>query len=876
MIGNKLAHYEITAHLGSGGMGDVYQATDLKLGRSVAIKLLPVAFASDADRLSRFRREAQVLGSLNHPNIAHIYGLEEFGEVRCIVMELVEGETLQARIRRGAVPVNEALPIANQIAEALEAAHAKGVVHRDLKPGNVMLTGDGKVKVLDFGLAKAYEASPSDANWSNSPTMATMTATNAGMILGTAGYMSPEQAKGRSVDHRTDIFAFGCVLYEMLTGRSAFDGEDVTDILSSILHGEPDWTLLPAQVPHRIQELLRLCLEKNLTKRRQAAGDVRIDIEQVLAAPQTQQASAPAHGTRGWLVAVVAVLAAVGLAIPAMRYMRETPPPEMRLEINTPSTTDLLSMAISPDAQRIVFVAAADGQPRLWVRSLDSVSARVLAGTDGARYPFWSPDSRSVAFFADGQLKRIDAAGGAVQTLSTAQPLGGTWNREGVILFTSFLNGPILRVSAAGGQPSAVTRLQRPTQSSHRFPKFLPDGRHFLYYVYGDRGVYVGSLDNPEDTQRLCDADAAAEYDSSGYLLLPRQGALFAQKFDPSRLKLSGDAFPVSDQVAFHPTALTAAVSASAAGPVAFRTGGGSTQQLVWFDRSGKEIGTVGAPDAASPGNIALSPDGRRVAIDRAVNGTTDIWLGEIARGGLLNRFTVGPANNTSPIWSPNGDQIVFASNQMAFYNLYRKTVSGAATDELILESRINKVPEDFSPDGRFLLYESVGAQTGYDIWALPLTGEGKSFSVVQTRFEERDGQFSPDGKWIAYRSNESGRFEIYVQAFPGPGGQALVSTNGGAQPRWRSDGKEIFYIGLDSRLMAVPISVAANGQTLEPGQPTALFTTRIAFGPLPGARRQQYAVSSDGQRFLVTTLPQDAAPPPITLILNWHPEQYR
>jgi dipeptidyl aminopeptidase/acylaminoacyl peptidase len=402
----------------------------------------------------------------------------------------------------------------------------------------------------------------------------------------------------------------------------------------------------------------------------------------------------------------------------------------------------------------------------------------------------------------------------------------------------------------------------------------LPDGRHFLYYVYGvkTRGVYVGSLDTLEDTQRLCDADVAAEYVSSGYLLFVRQGALFAQKFDPARLKLSGDPFPVSDQVAVPPGALTAAVSASAAGLIAFRTGTGSTQQLVWFDRSGKEIGTVGAPDAALRGSIALSPDGRRVAMQRAVNGNYDIWLVEIARG-LLNRFTVDPANELFPTWSPNGDQIVFASNRTAIYNLYRKTASGAATDadEAILESGVHKVPEDFSPDGRFLLYESLETETGYDIWALPLTGERKPFPVVQTGFEESGGQFSPDGKWIAYRSNESGRFEIYVQAFPGPGGKTRVSTNGGTQPRWRSDGREIFYIGLDSRLMAVPISVAANGQALEAGPPTALFATRIA-GLL---QRQQYAVSRDGQRFLVDTLLQDA-PSPITLILNWHPEQNR
>jgi serine/threonine protein kinase len=415
-IGTQLGSHEITALLGKGGMGEVYRARDLKLKREVAIKVLPEEFARDTDRVARFQREAEVLASLNHPNIAGIHELAESNGSRFLVLELVEGETLADRIARGRIPVEETLTIAKQICEALEAAHERGIIHRDLKPANVKLTQNGKVKVLDFGLAKAMEQTSTNATLSNSPTV--LSGTMGGMIIGTATYMSPEQAKGRSVDRRTDIFAFGCVLYEMLTGRSAFDGEDVTDILSRILQGEPDWTLLPANVPPRIQELLRLCLEKNPTKRRQAAGDVRIDIEQVLAAPQTQPASAPAHGTRGWIVAGVAVLATVGLAIPAMRHMRETPLPEMRLELNTPYTTDFASMAISPDGQRIVFVAAADGQKRLWVRSLDSVSARVLAGTDGASYPFWSPDSRSVAFFADGKLKRIDAAGGAVQTPS--------------------------------------------------------------------------------------------------------------------------------------------------------------------------------------------------------------------------------------------------------------------------------------------------------------------------------------------------------------------------------------------------------------------------------------------------------------------------
>jgi eukaryotic-like serine/threonine-protein kinase len=504
MIGTKLAHYEITSHLGTGGMGEVYQATDSKLARSVAVKFLPEAFSHDSERVARFEREARMLASLNHPHIAGIYGLEESGERKFLVMELVEGETLAERIKRGPIPVDESLSIAKQICEALEAAHEKGIVHRDLKPGNVKITPDGKVKVLDFGLAKAFEAEASKSNVSQSPTLS-MAATNAGMILGTAAYMSPEQVKGQQVDRRTDIFAFGAVLYEMFTGRAVFEGEDVQDILGAVLKSEPDWTRLPAETPPGVRKLLRLCLEKNAKNRRSDATDVRVDIEQALVEPVTAMPETPpARGARlAWIAFAAALLAAVVLAIPAVRYLRETPPsspPETRTEIVTPATEDPISFALSPDGRQIVFAASGGGASRLWLRSLAATAAQPLAGTEGAVSPFWSPDSRSIGFFADNKLKRLDIGGGAPQTLATVSTTrGGTWNADGVILFTPAQGSPLFRVPASGGEAVAVTKLDR--QTSHRFPFFLPDGRQFLFLAQGTpetAGIYLGSLDSTE------------------------------------------------------------------------------------------------------------------------------------------------------------------------------------------------------------------------------------------------------------------------------------------------------------------------------------------------------------------------------------------
>ncbi len=888
MIGTKLAHYEITKHLGSGGMGDVYQATDSKLGRSVAIKFLPEAFNHDPDRVARFEREARVLASLNHPNIAAIYGFEQSAAHNFLVMELVPGETLAERIRRGPIPADEAFPIANQICDALEAAHEKGVVHRDLKPANVKVTPEGIVKVLDFGLAKAFEVEPSNASLSQSPTLS-MGATNAGVILGTAAYMSPEQAKGRPVDKRTDIFAFGALLYEMLTGRPAFAGDDVGEILARVIEREPDWSKLPSKLPWRITELLRRCLEKDPRKRRRDAADMRIDIEQALAEPAAALVIPPVRGGRlAWIKFAAAVLVAVVLAIPTVRHLRETPPlapTEARLDIVTPTTADPISFALSPDGRQIVFVASGDGASGLWVRSLASPSAQPLAGTEGASFPFWSPDSRSIGFFAGGALKRIDNGGGAPQTFATAgASRGGTWNADGVILFAPTNGGPLFRVAASGGQAVAVTKLDR--QLSHRFPFFLPDGRQFLFFAQGTpetAGIYLGSLESG-DTKRLTLADTRGVYLQGlpgmmemmgGWLVWVRAGTLVAQRLDLEQQALTGDPVTLANPVAFDAGLNVSAVSVSATGLVAYRTGGNSRRQLTWFDRSGKALGTMGAPDENNLRFPNISPDGRRVAVDRTVQGNQDIWLLD---GTRTSRFTFDAAQDRDPIWSPDGSRFAFNSNRKGQRDLYQKPSSGAGAEEFLLESSQIKVATDWSADGRFLLYESQDPQTDRDLWVLPLTGERKPWVCLKTNFGERFGRFSPDGRWVAYLSNESGRTEIYIQPFAAPvapgttgqetTGQWQVSTVGGIYPVWRRDGKELYYVGPNGEMMAAPITTT--GTTLEPGAPMALFPTRMLGGGVDNGQGRQYDVARDG-RFLINTVLDDVSSP-ITLIQNWKP----
>ena len=865
--GSRLGPYEVLSSIGAGGMGEVYRARDSTLHRDVALKVLPEAFASDPDRLARFEREAQLLASLNHPNIAAIYGFHD----NALVLELVEGPTLADRIAGGPLPLDEALPIARQIADALDAAHEQGVIHRDLKPSNIKVRLDGTVKVLDFGLAKALEPVNGSSEVSRSPTITSPAMTRIGMVLGTAAYMSPEQARGHQTDRRSDVWAFGCVLYEMLTGTRVFDMREMSDTIAAVLRAEPDWTKLSAQLPEPITTLLHRCLEKDSRRRLRDIGDARLELD-----ARAESVSGPIDTASRrrerivWTTAVaVLLLAALGLGAWAIR-----PAPvsaEVRLTIETPGESDprdLASLAVSPDGLNVAFVAAVGGQPHVWVRPLGALASRPLLGTAGASVPFWSADSKSVAFYADGWLKRIDVAGGLVRNLTKAVfGFGGAWNNDGAILFVPSPGSPIFRTSTEGAAPLPVTR---PTgnQSGHAHPHFLPDGRHFLYFVQGPsetRGIYVGDIDGPV-TQKLFDADSAAVY-TSGYLLFVRQATLFAQAFDARRLEPAGNPLAVADDVR---GSLLAGLSAEG-GVLAFRAGPtGTRRQFRWLDRTGKEIERVGDPgsEKLSP---SVSPDGGQLAFYGRVEGTnTDIWLLETRRG-VLTRFTDRAADDVGPVWSRDGSRIAYTSNQGGSFGLYQKSATAAGREEpLISEAGVFVMASDWSPGDRILLY-----QRGDDIWALPMVGsERKPFPVIQTEFDEQEGMFSPDGRWMSYVSNSSGGFEAYVRPFPGPGQTVRVSTRGGAQVRWRADGRELFYVALDGTLMAVPIEMSANGLTLTPGVPKPLFTTHIGRVINPGGTGPNYIVSGDGQRFLMSIIAQETSATPIRLFVNWKPQQ--
>ena len=902
--GTRLGPYDVTAQIGAGGMGEVYRATDTNLKRSVAIKVLPGSVAADDDRLARFQREAEVLASLNHPNIAAIYGLERSGGTTALVMELVEGPTLADRIAQGAIPLDEAVAIAKQIAEALDAAHEQGVIHRDLKPANVKVRPDGAVKVLDFGLAKAMEpasalrASAGHAGGvpalSMSPTIATPMMTQAGIILGTAAYMSPEQARGRPVDKRADIWAFGAVLFEMLTAVRAFPGDEVTDTIVSVISKEPDWSALPPSTPASIRSLLRRCLEKDHKRRLRDIGEGRLSLEGGFETAAPQQTTAVSSAPLVWKVALaLAAVAIVGLGVPALRHLSEASPPaapETRVEIVTPSTDEPTSFALSPDGRRVVFVASDDSGPRLWLRSLSATTALPLAGTERAMYPFWAPDGRALGFFADGALKRLDfvdagVSSGKARILAQAtNGTGGTWSEDGVIIFAPTLTTVLMRVPATGGAAVAITTLG-PQHAGHLGPQFLPDGHRFLFYVFGGAdvsGIYLGALDGRTPT-RLTAADGAGVFVPEGpepdgalrrgnWVLWLREGALVGQQLDVEQGVLIGEPVSLADGVSAD-RRLRPGLSAAATGLVAYRTGGASQRQLTWLDRSGAARGTVGEIDGTldSP---RVSPDGRRVLVQRVVQGNRDVWLMDGAR---TSRVTFEPSREDFPVWSPDGTEFVFRSNRLGPFDIFRKAASGAGAEEQLATSDQLKSASSMSADGRFLLYLSIDPQTDADMWVMPMTGDRKPSVIAKTPFREVWPVFSPDGRWMAYQSNESGRPEIYIRAFvaPGetgakaPGGQWQVSTSGGIRPAWRSDGKELYYLDPAGAMMAAPITATASA--IEPGAPVKLFPTRIFGGGVDAQQGPQYSVALDG-RFLINT-ELDVADAPITLLMNWNPD---
>jgi Tol biopolymer transport system component len=872
-VGTRFGEYEVSSSLGSGGMGEVYRARDTNLKRDVALKTLPPAVANDADRLARFQREAEVLASLNHPNIAHIYGLERSEGTTALAMELIEGATLDERISQGRIPVEEALRIANQIADALEAAHERGIVHRDLKPSNIKLRPDGIVKVLDFGIAKAL-----DTRGTTGPGPAALTTpamTEAGFVLGTAAYMSPEQARGKAVDRRTDIWAFGCVLYEMLTGKPAFLGEDVTTTLAMVLQGSADLSALPRDVSASVRRTLELCFEKDARKRIADMHDVRLALAGAfeVAASATRSSDAPG-GRRAWIAALaVAILAAVALAIPALRHLRETPPPETRVEIVTAATTDPTSFALSPDGRQIVFVASGPNGPQLWLRSLATATPQPMRGTEGAMYPFWSPNSRAIGFFAEGSLKRLDLGGGAPQVLASADNgSGGTWNRDDVIVFAPSLTSGLMRISAAGGAATPVLPLG-PRQSGHMGPHFLPDGFRFLFYALGgpeDIGIYIGALDGSVST-RLTPADGDAIFLPTGWLLWVRESALVAQRLDLTRLALTGGRLTLADGV-LTDWRRRNGVSVTDTGLVAYRTGGGSRQQLTWLDRSGSVQGALGDADAGLT-YPRLTPDGRALVV-RQVQGNYDLWLLD---GSRRTRLTFDPARDDYPLISPDGTVVAFRSNRSGPGDLYTKLLDRTDPEELLLASDELKTPMSWSPDGHFLLYSNFNAKTQADLWVLPMQADRTPYVFLQTPFRETYAVFSPDGRWVAYNSNESGRPEVYVRPFFEPGHrdaraaseERQISTDGGAFAAWNPDGQELYWLNPSGAIMAASITVTGN--KLASGTPQMLFRTRVTRGGREQQQGRQYDVDAYGRFLINTDLDEDAATP-ITLILNWSP----
>ncbi len=865
--GEKLGSYEILAPIGAGGMGEVYKARDTKLDRNVAIKVLPSALARDPERLARFEREAKVLASLNHPNIAQIYGIEESHTGRALVMELVPGQTLQ-----GPLPLAGALRIAGQIAEALEAAHDKGIVHRDLKPANIMITPEGSVKILDFGLAAVLQPSGSrEGDPNNSPTL-TMAATQAGMIMGTAGYMSPEQASGRLVDKRADIWAFGVILWEMLSGQRLFDGETVSHTMAAVLTKDLDFR----QAPPKVRRLLARCLEKDPRRRLRDIGDAMPLLEDQPEDAAAHATAPPARHPLIWIAAAaICFLAAAGLAFV---HFRETPPqPQVaRFQVPLPDKTSAPLFELSPDGRTLAFSTTEGGRRRIWLRPIDSLAAQVLPGTDDATYVFWSPDSTFLGFFVPGKLKKIALAGGPPQTLcDAADGRGGTWNSDGVIVFTPGPGAALARVSATGGTPVAVTKLSKPDEL-HRYPRFLPDRNHFLFLLNNvgpeKNGIYVASLDGATPVRVLSDESSAAYVHpgpagGTGYLLFRREGTLMAQSFDPGAARTAGEAFPVAEQVGITGNTNFGAFSVAQNGALAyaagglFGSGGSQIRELVWMDRKGKRLGPVGQPGLIA--YTALAPDEKSVAFALGKPGgdESDIWLLDVARG-VPSRFTFRTGLSADGVWSPDGTRLVFQSDNTA---LYVKPVSGAGNEELLTRTGINARPSDWSRDGKFIVYTQFAGNRGSDLWLLPMEGEHKPVPYLQTPFNETGAQFSPDGKWMAYASNESGPPQVYVQPIPATGAKWQVSAAGGDQPRWRRDSKELFYVSADQKLMAAPVK---SGSTFEAGSPQALFDIQPIYGPLAG--RFAYQPAADGQRFLVLANVGGSAAPPITVVLNW------
>ena len=880
--GSKLGPYEIVSAIGAGGMGEVYRARDTRLDRTVAVKVLPAHLTGNEELRQRFEREARTISQLSHPHICALYDVGREGDADYLVMEFLEGETLASRLNKGSLPSEQLLRYGIEIADALDKAHRQGIVHRDLKPGNVMLTKSG-VKLLDFGLAK-YQAAARPESLSGGSRLATEAQASAplterGTVLGTFQYMAPEQLEGGEADARSDIFAFGAVLYEMATGRKAFTGKSQASLAGSILRDDPpSVNEVAPMTPPALNRVIKTCLAKDPEDRFQTAHDVKLQLQWVAEGGSQAGLPVPVAARRksrerlAWGVAVAAIIAA---AVLGFGFVRRAPvaPRIVRFQIATPDgVTSIDAPKISPDGRYLAFNASdTDGKTQIWIRSLNAMEAHPLPGTEGASRPFWSPDSRFLGFMADGKLKKIEVTGGPAQKICDA-PTGsdGSWSPAGVILFDGTGKDPIYRVSAAGGVPAVAAQADPSRKESEvGWPEFLPDGRHFLYMAINqkpeDSAYRVGSLDS-KDSKQVASAQTLVTYAPPGFLIYARDRTLVAQRFDSKSLRTVGEPVPLAEQIGMGASGL-ARFSVSREGTLAYRTGE-SGNRLLWVDRSGKEIETLG--DRGEYGNPALSPSGDRLAFDLSDprSGKSDIWIRDLVRG-VNSRFTFGGANYISPLWSPDGNSIVFSSDRNGNYDLFEKPASGQGEEKLLLKNDEFKIACDWSRDGHTIVYSSQGKKTGWDIWALPISGESKPIPVVVGPFQEIDPVFSPDGRFVAYVSNESGRSEIYVQSFPIAKGKWQVSTAGGVDPSWRADGKEILYRGLDQKLMAVEVEGA---EPFQAGIPKPLFTAHVP----PGPARNRYSASANGQRFLfVAPLSRDSMNP-TTVVLNWNADLAR
>jgi serine/threonine protein kinase len=870
--GTRFGPYEIISAAGAGGMGEVYRAKDTRLDRIVAVKVLPSELANDPEKRQRFEREARSISTLSHPHICTLHDIGQQDGVDYLVLEYLEGETLEKKLEKGLLPTPEVLKYAIELADALDRAHRQGIIHRDIKPGNIMLTKSG-VKLMDFGLAKLKSDSVPVTDALTEIT-SDKKLTAEGTILGTFQYMAPEQLEGREADARTDIFAFGEVLYEMATGRPAFGGRTRASLIAAILSVDPKpITEVAPMSPPTLDHIAKTCLAKDPDDRWQTAHDLAHELKWIAESGGHAGGTVPlaAKGkTQKVLPWLISCALLVALTVTVV-WLRSFKPPEQTMQFYAPLPFPARDIAIAPNGHTIAVVGYQESARKnvLWIYELGTQDAKSIADSEGATYPFWSADGRSLAFFADGKLKKVEVSGGPVQTLCDAPSgRGGTWNKDGVIVFNpdALLGGGLYRVSASGGRPTQISNPDTSRgENSHRWPVFLPDGKHYLYMAANFSGrkdvdaIFVGSLDSNEK-RFVVEASANAAYAAPGYLLFYRDKTLLAQRFNLKRFALSDEPKTILTEIQYEPAVARAVFAVSDKGLLVAQTGSGvAISQPVWFDRKGNEVGVVGKPDVY--GNVSLAPNGRVLAVDKTDMGSqnTNLWTYELQRDSA-KRLTFHSGIDGVPIWSPDGTSLVFSSTRQLRNDLYIKNSDGAQEEKSIVRDDLNKFPSDWSRDGKYILY------TGdTDFWSVTVP-EIKSSLFLKAVSALRNGQFSPDGKWVAFASNETGKWEIYVTSFPDARGKWQVSIGGGEQPRWRGDGKELFYLSSDVKMMAAPVTLGANFDAVTP---IALFQTT----PRQSVSRTDlfvYDVSRDGQRFLINTQVKQGESQPMSVVLNW------